>query len=320
MAALEQMGFDAGFDKLFHCLTAQLVEYRGLYEPRAGATVGESGDTERGVAQFGELALQLVGGTERVARGLLGAHHCGRGLATIAVDKGEPQSVGGIRQREINGDGAFGGAALQLLGESLVVVAPQGRADGEAVGHAVRAYGRALHMVHQESFELPLGIEEAEAVARGESFGSGQGDGVATQGGHLADALAERFLCGKICHGLPLAEEVVGKSAVESLFKVGGEEEAARARRGGSAGGIPLHDVVEQLSPERRFYTDVKKALNDVELLDSLAVGSEIFSNLLCSCVGSFVGCPKEREYNNGEIAFKLLACGLGYNSLWLNC
>ena len=48
-------------------------------------------------------------------------------------------------------------------------------------------------------------------------------------------------------------------------------------------------DVVEQLSPERRFYTDVKKALNDVELLDSLAVGSEIFSNLLCSGVGSLV-------------------------------
>lgn len=80
VAAMLQVGVEAAEDELFGCVAPKLVERGGGDEPGLGAVVGEGVGAERGVAQFGELALHLLGGAKGVAGGFFGTGDGGSGL------------------------------------------------------------------------------------------------------------------------------------------------------------------------------------------------------------------------------------------------
>lgn len=114
MASLLHVGGGAAVGQQLDCIAAQLVEHCCGDKPGLGAAVVEGVGAERGAPKFAELALQLVGGTEGVACGFLGAVGCCGGLAAIGIGQGEAEARRGVGQGEADGDGAFGGGALQL--------------------------------------------------------------------------------------------------------------------------------------------------------------------------------------------------------------
>ena len=77
-----------------------------------------------------------------------------------------------------------------------------------------------------------------------------------------------------------------------------------------------LGDMLEHAGPERGLDGDVQEALDNVELLDGVAVGQHMLANLLSRHVGRLVRRLQEGKYHNRLVALKFLLGRLGNNLL----
>ena len=222
----------------------QVVEGEGGDEVVSLGSVDDFEGGEGGVAEFGQLAYDEFVGAGGVlccfvARGLKDG-----GNDAVFIFDFEREAFWCCAEEQLHVYLAFGGAALQLFLEGLVVVAPHVGADGD-VGHGVGGECAPVGFVDVEALEVAVSIEEAEAVASGEGFVAAEGERMTTDGGDFADVLADGFLGVERSHGLAVLQEVVGVAPVEGALGVGGEEEGAAARGGGF---VAVHQAVEQLT------------------------------------------------------------------------
>ena len=121
--------------------------------------------------------------------------------------------------------------------------------------------------------------------------------------------------------GQAVAQQVVAHvSQVQRLVGVGRRvldhhQLAVVGHRGKAVVGGGSH-MTQHTRPERRLDGDVQEALDDVELLNSLAVGKHVLANLLGCHVGRLVRRFQEREHHNRLVTLKLLLGRLGNNLL----
>ena len=108
--------------------------------------------------------------------------------------------------------------------EVLIVIAVECHSSFQSVGHLERIESVSHSSVYSKSLKLMLFVDEAQAVAIGESGSTGYVERVVPNLLDVTDKLALGFWgIGREDIGLTSVEEICGVSAVEGFLEIGGE-------------------------------------------------------------------------------------------------
>ena len=218
-------------EQFFHHLPSPCRHYGGGDEGIVGKVELEVPQTEGCASQSAKLLAQVVGlgGAGWWCRPFMDN---GNNISPLSA--GQDESLTFLGERHVEGKGSLGGGLCQHIVEGFVVIAPELSASLQQhlrrlipFGAGVEEEAVALDTIDSKAVEMPLAVEEAEAVAIVEGNVPISNEAVGEDLDHLSHGLADTLRCAsKDVRSLRLPsrllmEKIMSEAAIETLVYIG---------------------------------------------------------------------------------------------------